>query len=203
MSAVMSRHQLPPRKAPRIGVRNVCDASGKPIHVLPDYVDADFMRSCFRHTQCHLKVDAAGCVISSSPGLVRAQIPYLVTLLVYESKFQLNPTEQEWVLYAPGDLKSAATVALTMWKRWFKPGPSVKQQLEGIDMRTDFPMVSDGVIVEPIDDKFFDECWRYVKNRPHKCSGHPERPWLFKCLEDDFAIYKHTDRQAGLRHRIR
>jgi hypothetical protein len=202
MKPAMGLNKLPPRRAPRIGVQNVFDADGRPIHVLPDYIDADFMRSCFRKSKGVLSVDAEGGVITSSPGLVRAQIPYLVTLLVYKSKFQLTPIEQEWILYAPGDLKSAATNALTMWKRWFKPDRKPWEAPSGILMEDDFPMVSDGVIVEPIDDKFFDECWRYVKNRPHKSAGHPDKPWLFTCLEDDFAIYRHTDRQAGLRHRI-
>lgn len=193
---------MPKRNAPRIAVRGVCDASGKPIEILPDYVDAHFMRSTFRKSKGVLKVDSEGGIIRSAPELVRAQIPYLVTLLVYKSKFQMNPEEQEWILYAPGDLKSAATQAMMMWKRWYKPDRAPGVAASGILMEEDFPMLSDGVIVEPIDDKFFDECWRYVRGRSHKSAGHPERPWLFTCTDGDFAIYRHTDRQAGLRYRL-
>jgi hypothetical protein len=193
---------MPARKVPRIAVRNVWDEAGKPIHILPDHLTADFMRSTFRKVGAELKVDSSGSVSKSHPGLVRAQIPYLVTLYVYKSKFQLTPLEQEWLVYAPGDLKSAATNALTLWKRWFKPGRKEGEAASGILMENDFPLVDDGVVVEPIDDKFFDECWRYVRNRPHKAAGHPEQPWLFTCLEDDFRIYQHTDRQAGLTYRI-
>lgn len=193
---------MPARKAPRIGVRNVCDEFGRPIHVLPDYVTADFMRSCFRKVSAELKVDASGSVITSNPGIVRAQIPYLVTLHVYNSKFQLTPIEQEWFTYSPGDLQSAAKAVMLNWKRWFKPGRKPGEAPSGILMQDDFPLLEDGAVIEPIDDKFFDECWSYVRNRPHKSAGHPEQPWLFTCLEEDFKIYRHTDRQAGLIHRI-
>lgn len=198
----MQHSQMPARKVPRIAVRNVCDAVGKPIHILPDHPTADFMRTCFRKVGTELKVDASGNVTTTHPELVRAQIPYLVTLFVYKSKFQLTPQEQEWLVYAPGDLKSAASSALMMWKRWFKPGRKPGEAASGILMEDDYPLIDDGVVVEPIDDPFFDECWRYVRNRPHKAAGHPEQPWLFTCLEEDFKIYKHTDRQVGLIHRI-
>ncbi len=199
----MSLSQMPKRRAPRIGVTGVVDASGKPITVLPDHIDALFMRRVYRRTKGILKVDAEGGIIRSDAQLVRAQIPYLVTLLVYGSRFQMNPTEQEWILYAPGDLKSAATVALQMWKRWFKPDRKPGEAPSGLLLQNDFPLIGDGVIVEPIDDKFFDECWNYIRKRKHKCAGHPERPWLFTCSDsNDFAVYKHTDRQAGLRYRL-
>lgn len=160
------------------------------------------MRSTFRQAKGVLRVTPEGGVDLSSARLVRAQMPYLVTLHVYKSRFQLEPIEQEWLVYAPGDLKSAATNAMMMWKRWFKPDRKEGEATSGVLMEDNFPLLEDGVIVEPIDDKFFDECWRYVRNRPHKAAGHPEQPWLFLCLEDDFKIYQHTDRQAGLIHRI-
>lgn len=196
----MKPHKMPPRKAPLIGVRGVCDADGKPIRVLPDYITADFMRSCFRKDKEELKVDLTGSVSILPPTLVRAQIPYLVTLRVYKSLLQA--VEQEWILYAPGDLKSAATTATAMWKRWFKPGKKSDGPRAGIAIEQDYPLIRDGVIVEPIDDKFFDECWRYVSKRPHKAAGHPGQPWLFTCLDESFRIYHHTDRQAGLIHRL-
>lgn len=190
---------MPKRNAPRIAVRDVCDADGKPIPILPDYITADFMRSCFRKDKKELKVDTSGSVTVLPPTLVRAQIPYLVTLRVYKSLLQA--VEQEWILYAPGDLKSASTTAAVMWKRWFKPGKKDGARV-GIAMEKDYPLLRDGVIVEPIDDKFFDECWRYVSKRPHKAAGHPDQPWLFTCLDEDFKVYNHTDRQAGLIHRL-
>lgn len=160
------------------------------------------MRSCHRKARGVLKVTSDGGVDVSSAQLVRAQVPYLVTLHVYTSKFQLTPDEQEWLLYAPADLKSAATTVMMMWKRWFKPDKKPGEAASGILMEDDFPLLEDGVIIEPIDDNFFEECWRFVRNRPHKAAGHPEQPWLFRCLDNDFRVYQHTDRQAGLRHRI-
>ncbi len=160
------------------------------------------MRSCYRKAKGVLKVTSDGGADVSNARLVRAQIPYLVTLHVYTSKFQLEPDEQEWLLYAPADLKSAATTVMMMWKRWFKPDRKPGEAASGILMQDDFPLLEDGVIIEPIDDKFFEECWRYVRNRNHKAAGHPEQPWLFRCLDDGFRIYQHTDRQAGLTHRI-
>lgn len=192
---------MPVRNAPRIGVRNLCDDSGAPIEVLPDYITADFMRTTFRKDRKELKVDAHLGVITVAPTLVRAQIPYLVTLYVQRSL--LVREEMEWLVYAPGDLKSASTTALTMWKRWFKPRKDPDGAPSGIAMELDYPLVRDGVLVEPIDDNFFDECWRYVSKRPHKAAGHPDQPWLFTCLDEGFKIYNHTDRQAGLIHRIR
>lgn len=196
----MSNSRLPARKAPRIGVTNVCDESGKAIHVLPDFVSSDFMRSTFRKDVRELKVSGTGETTVVDATLVRAQIPYLVTLYVQRSL--LVREEMEWVVYAPGDLKSASTQALMLWKRWFKPGRKEGEAASGIDMAQDYPLVRDGTVVEPIDDKFFDECWRYVSKRPHKAAGHPERPWAFTCLDEGFKVYNHTDRQQGLIHRI-
>lgn len=191
--------RLPPRKSPRIGVRNLFDKYGKPIPVLPDHITAEFMRSTFRKGGRTLVVGADSLSVSFDEGLVRAQIPYLVTLYVQRSL--LVREEMEWLVYAPADLKSAATTALTLWKRWFKPARP-PGEASPPDLATDYPLVRDGVVVEPVDDKFFDECWRYVCKRQHRAAGHPHEPWLFTCLDPDFKVYNHTDRQQGLIHRI-
>lgn len=192
-----------PGAKPLIGVRKVFGASGEPILTLPQPVTADFMRSCFRKQKRELKVDVSGNVTHIvDHDLVRAQIPYLVTLYIYRSQFDTVPYEMEWFLYAPGDLRSAAVQAQTMWRRWFKPARKVGAAPSGIDMEHDYPRVAHGLLVEPIDDNFFDESWRYAKTRPHKTAGHPDRPWLFTCLDEGFKIYRHTDRQQGLIHRI-
>ena len=193
--------RTPERRAPRIAVRNVCDSTGASIPVLPDFMTSQFMRSTFRKDQSQLLVHSDGSASTVSPTLMRAQIPYLVTLLVYKSKFQMTPLEQEWLLYALPDLKTASTNALTMWKRWFKPSDG-REKAAGIALEDRYPMVADGVIVEPIDDAFYDECWAHVRKHPHKAAGHPDDPWLFTSLDDGFKIYRHTDRQQGLIYRL-
>ncbi len=197
----MPADRLPPRQAPRIGISGICDADGRPVKVLPDYLTSKFVRTLHRKGGRELLVDAAGQSVSFSDALTRAKVPYIVTALVYHSKFQMTPTEQEWFLYALPDLKSAATETITHWKRWFKPSRK-EGEVAPEDIRNDFPLLGDGVIVEPIDDNFYDECWRYAKSRPHKCAGHPEDPWLFTSLDPDFRVYKYTDRQQGLIHKL-
>lgn len=195
----MSDRRTPNREAPRVSVKGLYDEYGAPITVLPDFVSCDFVRRTYRKVKGEIKTTANGSADLSDPGMVRAKIPYLVTLMVYHSQFQIAPKEQEWFIYAAGDLKSAAYEAMSLWKRWFKP----RNKVQIDDMELDFPMLADGVVIEPIDDKFFDESWEYVKRKRHRKAGDPDRPWLFVCLDDAFSIYKSTDRQAGLRHRIR
>lgn len=187
---------------PRILVRGIFDADGKPIHVLPDVIDADFMRSCYRKvSKGELKVDEKGNITEVPAELVRAQIPYLVTMHVYHSALQLKADEQEWYVYAPADLKSAASEVAKLWRRWFEPRPIVGAPVID-DLRLVYPKYEDGVVVEPIPDTVFKDSWRYASKRPHKAAGHPDLPWAFKCLDDDFKLYKYTDRQHGLIHRI-
>jgi hypothetical protein len=124
-------------------------------------------------------------------------------LLVYKSKFQMEPDKREYFVYAPPKLNSAAEFALRLWRRWEKkPFRIVRDPKEVPDMRDDWPKVSDGVVAEPVNDKFFRESWKYVKNRRHKAAGHPDDPIAFACLEPEFSIYKTEDFQKDLPVRI-
>jgi hypothetical protein len=104
---------------------------------------------------------------SGSPvreALVRAQVPYIVTLLVYHGKFQIEPTHREYFVYAPMEVQKAAELALRLWQRWER-GPRPEFQFE--DMREVYPKVDDGVVGEPISDAMFDEHWKDVQKRAH------------------------------------
>lgn len=131
--------------------------------------------------------------------MVRAQVPYLVTLLVYSSKFQLEPTHREYFVYAPNELQRAAELAIRLWKRWEQPP---RGEFTFGDMSDVFPKIDNGVVVEPIDDAAFAEHWKDVSKRKHQCAGNPDDPFAFTCLDRDAMLYKVTDFQAGLRVKI-
>jgi hypothetical protein len=132
--------------------------------------------------------------------LVRAQIPYVCTLLVYESKFQIEPTRREYFVYAPLEIQKAAELALRLWQRWERPP---RPEFTFGDMREVFPKIEDGIVAEPLMDADFDEHWKDVRKRPHKAAGNPDDPFAFTCLDQDVKIYKHSDFQAGLITKIR
>lgn len=132
--------------------------------------------------------------------LVRAQVPYIVTLLVYHSKFQIEPTHREYFIYAPMEVQKAAELALRLWQRWERP-PRPEFMFE--DLREVYPKVDDGVVAEPISDSTFDAHWRDVSKRKNKCAGDPEYPFAFTCLDQDVMLQKVTDFQAGLNVKIR
>jgi hypothetical protein len=131
--------------------------------------------------------------------LVRAQIPYVVTLLIYDSKLQIEPTHREYFVYAPLEIQKAAELALRLWQRWERP-PRPKF-LFG-DMREVFPKVEDGIVAEPISDSDFANHWKDVKPRRRKMAGHPDDPFAFTCLDPDVMVFKTSDFQDGLRVKI-
>lgn len=127
--------------------------------------------------------------------LIRAQIPYIVTLLVYHSKFDIQPTAREYFVYAPMEIQKAAEVAVRLWQRWERPPRD--EFLLG-DMREVFPKIEDGIVAEPIGDSDFDSHWKDVLRRKHKAAGDPLDPFAFTCLDQDVRLFKHTDFQSGL-----
>ena len=132
--------------------------------------------------------------------LVRAQVPYIVTLLIYDSKFQIEPTKREYFVYAPLEIQKAAELAIRLWQRWERPP---RPEFLFGDMREVFPKVDDGVVGEPITDSVFDEHWADVRKRKHKCAGNPDDPFAFTCLDQDVMLQKLTDFQTGLHVKIR
>ena len=133
--------------------------------------------------------------------LVRAQVPYIVTLLVYDSKFQIEPTRREYFVYAPLEIQKAAELALRLWQRWERPP---RPEFTFGDMREVFPKVDDGIVAQPLDtDAEFDAHWKDVQPRAHKAAGNPDDPFAFTCLDQDVMLQKWTDFQAGLRVKIK
>jgi hypothetical protein len=199
----MSKHKTGGRL--KIGVKGYFDEAGRPIKTLPKVMTGAFARRAFRpglKEELIVSGDGAGAEAGFRQTMVRAQVPHLVTLLVYKSKFDMVPTQREYFIYAPPDIQGAAQAALMLWRRWEKGRRGV-DAIIGVDIADDFPKVDDGAVAEPIDDNFFDETWKHVKNKAHKCAGDPRDPWAFTCLDPEVRIYRAEDFQAGLLHRIK
>ena len=177
------------------------DASGAAMaRAIPKVLSATFCRSVFFKGEETPNIDVSAALGDVAPlstsVLCRAQIPHLVTLLVYKSKFQMTPDRREYFVYAPPDIKSSVRLAMQLWRRWEKP-----RRLEEIllvDMEDDFPKVEDAAVSEPIDDKFFDEMWASIRLRKHRAAGHPVDPFAFTSMDPDIMVYKAADFQAGL-----
>lgn len=173
------------------------DASGKTMDgTPPNVISSVYARSVYR--QGKARVDVVGPSGAESVEvrheLVRAQVPHLVTLIVYTSKFQLVGDTREYFVYAPMDLQQSVKLAFGLWRRWEKPRRGVCM----VDLREDYPKVDDAAVSEPIDDAFFDEMWRAVRNKAHKCAGDPRNPFAFTCLDPSVKVYKYSDFQKGL-----
>lgn len=175
------------------------DASGAPIQGgIPKVLTATFCRSVFfRGTDANeIEIVDGDHTFGTREDLRRLQIPQLVTLLVYRSKFQLQAERREYFVYAPPDIKSAVKLATQLWNRWEKP-PRLEEFLL-TDMEDIYPKIDDACTSEVIDDAFFDEMWKAARLRKHRAAGHPEDPFAFTSLDPDVMVYKHTDFQKGL-----
>ena len=100
------------------------DHMGRPLkEELPKVLSATWCRKAFNKGLARVGVyDDAGR--SGDPireELVRAQVPYVVTLLIYASKFEISPTRREYFVYAPLEIQKAAELALRLWRRWERP----------------------------------------------------------------------------------
>ena len=143
-------------------------------------------------------IDAGGQLnVEFKHDLVRAQVPHLVTLIVYESKFQLKGTTREYFVYAPMDIQKSVQLAFKLWRKWEKPRRAAGVWIE--DMRDDYPKVDDAAVSDPIDDNFFAEMWRATFTKKHRCAGLPHDPFAFTCLDPSVKVYRSEDFQKGLR----
>jgi hypothetical protein len=127
--------------------------------------------------------------------VVRAQVPHMVTLLMYRSQFQLTPDKREYFVYAPSDMVSSVKLAFQLWRRWEKPARDTNLAL---DLNFDYPKVEDAAVSEPIDDKFYQEMWRSIRMRKHRAAGHPEDPFAFTCLDPSVTVFRAENFQKDL-----
>lgn len=179
------------------------DHMGRPMKELPPRVlSASWCRGVFYKGQARVglvdKDGRTGAPVRED--LVRAQVPYVVTLLVYRSRFDIVPETREYFVYAPMEVQKAAELALRLWRRWEKPK---REEFSGEDMRYDYPKVDDGIVAEPITDSDFDGHWRSVRDRPHRAAGRETDPFAFTCLDPDVKVFKTSDFQAGMSVTIR
>ena len=149
------------------------DASGKIMDgAPPNVISSVYARSVYR--QGKARVDVSGPAGAESVEvrheLVRAQVPHLVTLIVYTSKFQLVGDTREYFVYAPMDLQQSVKLAFGLWRRWEKPRRGVCT----VDLREDYPKVDDAAVSEPIDDAFFDgSCFcRFFQHNVREIRAH-------------------------------
>ena len=170
------------------------DASGSPILGPPPRpLKATFCRSAYYQgpTRVEMFGSAGAEAVEVKHDLVRAQVPHLVRLLVYRSKFQMQPDEREYFVYAPMDYKSSVKLVMDLWRRWEKPRRKGWEFVE--DLRDDYQKVDDAAVSEPIDDKLFDEMWNATKQRNHHKAGHPSDPFAFTCLDPGIKVYRTSD----------
>lgn len=139
--------------------------------------------------------------------LVRMQVPWLVTLMVYESPMQQTPTNREYVVYAPPSLQAAVTFALKLWNKWEAP-----RATKIVTPMGQWPRIEDGCVAEPLeprninqaDDMFkahFKDVVRFSRKGLHFL-GHREDPVAFTSLDPDLRLYKVEDFQQGLEVKI-
>ncbi len=190
--------------APGAKVVSLCDHMGRPMKELPPKVlSATWCRKTFNKGLARVGTyDDDGR--SGDPireALIRAQVPYVVTVLVYGSRFQIEPDKREYFVYAPKEIQKAAELAVRLWQRWERP-PRTEEFIFG-DMRDVYPRIDDGVVVEPIQDSDYDAHWADVRRRAHRAAGDPSDPFAFTCLDDDVKVFKSSDFQAGLSVTIR
>ena len=169
----------------------IYDASGKPLGVNPPKpLTGAFCRRAYMFADVFNEITE-----QPERQLVRYQQPHVVTLLIYNSKLQINATRREYYVYAPSDYKSAVQLALLLWKKWER-GPQPQHISDTSDW---YPKLEDGAVAEEIDDNTFEEQWRAASARKYRAAGHPGDPFAFTCLDQDVMLYKATDFQSGLR----
>lgn len=178
---------------PEINIKDYVDETGKPVKQSPSPVTFDFLkRLCRRGITEELKVLPSGEIsFGNSKGLVRAFQPYAVTVLEYASEFQMIPTRREIFLYAPPNYTDPGKLALGLWTRWFKPGGT--NELVDAFARPEYPQVGEAGIVDPcIGDDGYEDTWKFVRNKPHRFIGHPDRPIAFVCLDETICTIGET-----------
>lgn len=179
----------------------ILDASGKFLAARPPRIlNGDFCRRAYKEGPAEVFVDSVTSESSVRHSLLRAQVPWLVTLLTYDSEFQIEPDYREFFVYAPQEDTYAVKLAADLWRWWWKGVPIGKDHA-GLVI-ADWPKMDDGAVAEPIDDAFFADTWKYVCKRKHYAAGHPEDPFAFTSTSGDVRIYKSSDFQSGLSVKI-
>lgn len=174
---------------------NIYDESGKVMASKPpEVLTGDFCRRAYMYASVENPLSG-----EFERQLVRYQIPHVVTLLVYNSKLQLEPTRREYYLYAPADFRSPAQLALLLWKRWERGPKPFEVEYQGADW---YPKIEDAMVAEPIDDNCFAEQFKAASTRKFRAAGHPHDPFAFTCLDQDVMLFKTTDFQQGLQVRV-
>lgn len=175
----------------------ILDASGAHLaDRAPRVLSGEFCRSAHFAGPAEVAIHPVTGVATVQNSLVRAQVPHLVTLLVYHSKFQMVPDHCEYFVYAPREIRHSVRLAFDLWRRWVK-GITDPNFIPDIDS-DGYPKVDDGAVSEPIDDAFFLDTWKYVRRGKHKCAGNPDDPFAFTSTDNSVKIYRSSDFQSGL-----
>jgi len=170
-------------------------AGGTPVHIqdYPTPHTSQFLRKLYRKGEVHINQTGKETI-----DFYPAQMPHIVTIPIMLSPVHTEAEILEYFVIVPnGEPGKAGHQGLDLWKRWFR-------EQAGIPEFQEFPRVAAydagvGVVVgEQIDWDEWDELWRDVKKRPHKCVGDPRDPFGFTCLDPDFKIYKTGDPAAGI-----
>lgn len=172
---------------------------------VPKPLTGSFMRSLWRkglyHDPSKLGYDMEKFV---KRDMSRAQVPYVVTFLNYDSKLQMTPDPVEIYLYAPLDLTVAVTLGQSLWRRWYKFPELRKRGIELNDamFRDEYPKVEDGAVAEPIDDATFADLWKHTRLKKYGAAGNPDNPFAFTCQDGSVKIYRSSDFQEGLAYTV-
>lgn len=180
-----------------IPIHDYVDSHGKPVESSPRPVTCDFLKTLCRQGVVEDVVLGPDGELGygGRTGLVRAFQPYAVTVMEYASEFQLEPTRREIFIYAPVNYTNPGALALGLWTRWFKPATNA---IVDAFARPEYPKVGEAAIVDPqIGDDGYDDFWKFVKTRPHRHIGHPDRPIAFVCLDESVCAIGET-LQKGL-----
>jgi len=178
-----------------LSVMPIYDEAGKVIATQPPQVlSGSFCRKAFMPGLVENPI-----TLEYEEKLVRHQMPHVVTLLIYNSKLQIQPLRREYYIYAPADHKSAVVLAIMLWKRWERGPKPFDVEYKGADW---YPKFEDGAVAEVIDDACFEEMWRAASVRKFKAAGHPGDPFAFTCFDQDVMLFKTPDFQQGLQVRI-
>lgn len=197
---------------------DIYDSTGKVMASGPPRVlSGDFCRRAyFKGNVAHK--NEAEAKLDIAPGLVRYQVPWLVSLLHYDSPLQMEPQRLEMHIYAPPKESVAAKAAYELWRWWWKDVPTHGATVEQELAAPEYPKIEDGMVAEVTDDATFMDAWKFASRKgPAKrmeiggirrftpgylAGGHPMDPWCFIDMSGDVRIFKSTDFQSGLQLKL-
>ena len=170
------------------------DSTPVKIEDYPKYHNSKFLRRLYRKGDVKIHKDGKETI-----DFYPAQTPHIVTVPIMQSEFSIDPDFIEVFVIVPnGEPGKAGHQGLNLWKRWFR-------QQAGIPEDQEFPRVAaydagvGAVIGEQIEWDEWDETWKDVRTRSHKCVGDPRDPFGFTCTDPDFRIYRTGDPAEGLK----